>query len=219
MPWTSVAFEPGGLYKASVTFDPQGNQYLWWKTEERKARVPAFEDVKAEVLEAYKMFHARDKAVTQARQYAKQVKAASKNMKDLFADDQDLPVTQTEPFTWLTGGNVPSGMGQLRISEVKGVEMAGEEFMRTVYSLAPGETGVALNAPKTVAYVIQVIETTPSRLVLQKDFMTRVKSYDRFRAAASGELTDERKRWLDSLYEKYGVHWERPPEEPRAMLE
>ncbi len=219
MPWTSAAFEPGGLYKPGETFDPQGNQYLWWKTDEREARVPSFEEIKAEVLEAYKMFHARDKAVAQARQYAKQVKAASKNMKDLFADDKDLPVTQTEPFTWLTGGNVPSNMGQLRISDVKGVEMAGEEFMRTAYSLEPGEAGAALNAPKTVAYVIQVIETTPSRLVLQKDFMTRVKSYDRFRAAASGDLTDERKRWLDSLYEKYGVHWERPPEEPRAMTE
>jgi hypothetical protein len=217
MPWTSVAFEPGGLYRPSVTMDIQGNRYLWWKIDEREARLPDFDEIRKEVLEAYKMFHARDKAVAQAREYAKQVKAASKNMKDLFADDKDLPVTQTEPFTWLTSGNVP-GMGQLRMSEVKGVEMAGEDFMETAYSLAPGETGVALNAPKTVAYVIQVIETAPSRAVLQKEFMARIQNYNRFRVAGSNELADAR-RWMDSLYEKYGVHWERPAQQPRMAMQ
>jgi hypothetical protein len=217
-PWTSVAFEPGGLFRPSVTMDIQGNRFLWWKIEEREARLPDFDEIKDEVLQAYKMFHARDKAVAQARQYAKQVNAASKSMKDLFADDNDLPVTETEPFTWLTSGNVPTGMGQLRMSEVKGVEMAGEDFMRTAYSLEPDEAGVALNAPKTVAYVIQVIKTEPSKAVLQKEFMARIKSYDRFRVAGSNELGEAR-RWLDSLYEKYGVHWERPAQQPRVAME
>jgi hypothetical protein len=27
------------------------------------------------------------------------------------------------------------------------------------------------------------------------------------------------RRWMDSLQEKYGVHWERPAQQPRMALE
>ncbi len=57
----------------------------------------------------------------------------------------------------MTYGNIASSASYAppRISEVEGVNMPGQAFMREVFALKKGETGAAMNQPQTVAYVIR----------------------------------------------------------------
>ena len=63
-------------------------------------------------------------------------------------------------------------MSPPKLSEVEGVDMPGEAFMRTVFGLKKGEIGVAMNQPQTVAYVVKVIEFAPPPRLLMDLFET-----------------------------------------------
>ena len=69
------------------------------------------------------------------------------------------------------------------------VELAGNDFMRTVYGLKVGEIGVAMNQPKTIAYVVQLVETTPSDSVLWQMF--KADDYSKYASVASGDESDD----------------------------
>jgi hypothetical protein len=104
-------------------------------------------------------------------------------------------------------------------SKVPGVELPGEEFMQAAFNLNAGEVGVAFNQPKSVVYVIQAVEFDPLESVLQREYMVRMKNYDRYRAAALTDLAAAQSQWIDSLYQDYEVHWERTPLAASTMAE
>ena len=87
------------------------------------------------------------------------VRQAKQPMKEVFAQDKDLPVTEAGPFSWLTRPNVPVSMmqqpPQIQYPDVPGVLNAGEEFMETTFALEAGEVGVAFNHPQSIVFVIQ----------------------------------------------------------------
>ena len=72
----------------------------------------------------------------------------------------------------MTYGNIASSASYAPpvISEVEGVNMPGQAFMREVFSLKKGGTGAAMNQPQTVAYVIRVINFAPPTSVLLAEF-------------------------------------------------
>ena len=57
----------------------------------------------------------------------------------------------------MTYGSVPADASASppKLSEVEGVDMPGEAFMRTVFGLKQDGIGVAINTPQTVAYVVR----------------------------------------------------------------
>ena len=147
-------------YKATTGQDNEGNEYLFWKTEEEAAYVPRLDQIRDQVVKAWKLIHARALARRRADEYAAQAREAGKPLNDVFAAQSNLKVTETGAFSWLSVGNVPfdpSGM-QPRISPVAGVEHPGAEFMEAVFKLSPGEIGVALNEPQDTAYVVRLTE-------------------------------------------------------------
>ena len=97
-------------------------------------------------------------------------------------------------------------------SKVPGVETPGQEFMETAFNLKADEVGVAFNHPKSVVYVIQAVEFDPLESVLQREFMVRMKNYERYRAAGMTETALAQNQWLESLFKDYEVHWERTPD-------
>jgi len=73
------------------------------------------------------------------------------------------------PFSMTRGaaGSLDS-QAPVRLSEVEGVQDAGSDFMREAFNLSVGETGLAMNQPQTICYVIRVVSLEPSREVLRK---------------------------------------------------
>ncbi len=213
----AYAFQSTGEFRPEQSQDLAGNWYLFWKTEETAARVPKFEDpgVREQVLQAWKMIEARKLALEAAQALADDAAKADKPLKQAFAERSDLPIIAPPPFTWVTFGNVPLGSAPsaARLSDVPGIEHAGEEFMRTVFRLEPGQVGVAMNAPQTIAYVVQPAEFSPTHAVLWQQF--EVDDFSKYAPAAQADRQRLFDAWLDEIKSATGFKWMRDPDPVR----
>jgi len=200
-------------YLPETSVDLRGNQYLVWKIDETEERIPEFTDrgVRDKVLKAWRFVQAREKARKQAEELADEARKAGKPLIAVFVDRPELSVIAPDPFSWLTQGLVPSDpRNPPRLSNVGGIDSPGEEFMRTVFSLDQGEVGVAFNQPKSVAYLIQVIEVDPPRDALWAMFTS--EPYTTYASVAVAEQRRIYWAWLDELQKSAGLKWERPPQ-------
>jgi hypothetical protein len=216
------AFQTLPEFRPEISGDFKGNLYLLWKTSETKDRVPKFEDqgVRQQVLQAWKLIKARSLATKEAETLAAEAQKSKKSLKQLFTDRPDLRVIMPPPFSWITFGNVPLGSAPeaARISNVIGVDYAGEQFMQTVFHLTPGQTGVAMNAPQMVAYVIQLKDLTPSHEVLWKQF--EVDDFSKYAPAARSDQQKLVQAWLTEIKKSSGFAWaaDRKPMEAREGI-
>lgn len=200
------------VYKAFTVQDLPGNQYLYWKVNDVPEHVPALTDegIRDEVVSVWKEIQARDLAQKKAEELAKQIRDG-KAPSELVAGADELKLIETQPFTWMTAGNPFLGPAQPRLTEVPGVETPGEDFMETVFRLGEGKTGVAFNAPKTVAYVVKVTSLEPSLPVLRETFAVESpRQAQNFFALAQADNFEATRNWLEDVREDAGLHWNRP---------
>lgn len=214
-PWLSIAFQPKGLLRPMTTRDVATSaSFLSWKIDEREGNIPEFKAVRDEVLQAWKLIKARDLALKKANEYAEMVRKAKQPMKEVFAKEKELPVSEVGPFSWLTRPSVPFGSQQAPPSHyprIAGVENPGEDFMETTFRLQPGEVAAALNHPKSIAYVIYAVEFVPTDAVLEQEFMVKIREYDRYSDAGRVKRAEAQNDWMESLLAEYDVEWQRPP--------
>jgi hypothetical protein len=169
--FTDYAYRTLMTYRPAQSSEPKTkNYYLFWIVDETKDRIPKLDEpgVRAEVIEAWKMVHARKNTLAAAETLADEARAAGQSLKTFFAQRRDVHVAETAPFSWMT---VPTDEPPM-LSKVKGVEMPGPEFMGQVFALKEGEIGVAMNEPQTVAYVIRVVKFDPRLGLLMNWFPT-----------------------------------------------
>jgi hypothetical protein len=192
------------------TFEPKEsedidrNRYLWWKTAERAENTPALADIKTEVVQAWKMIEARKPAKAKAEEYAKQVQEANLPMRDVLTAVPGAEVATAGPFSWLD-----RSLGQTpEMSKVSGVKDPGNEFMRTVFSLDPNQTGVAPNFPENTFYVVQLESTAPPLDELENGFMSAMASPMSAQTYAVVGALDHRydaAAWLKELEDQFEV--------------
>ena len=192
------------------SFDREGNRYLFWKVNDAEERIPEFDEpgVRERVLRRWKIIEALGLARKEADRTAAEAREAKKSLSDVFADRSGAVVTESEPFSWLTYGAIPDWMAQGPpwLSEVKGVDAPGNDFMRAVFSLKKGEVGTAINHPQTVVYVVQVTDSNPLPEVLWREF--RSKDYRRYYLAASHDHYLAHKAWVDGIKSAAGFEWD-----------
>ena len=116
--------------------DHERSEIWCWDTQQRVA--------------AIKMKAALEKAREAAQSQAASLNGQS--LKDAFGETKT--VVESGQFSWLTLGYLTNGRPQL--SQVPGVEYAGNDFMRSVFELQQGEAGVAINNPETTAYLVYI---------------------------------------------------------------
>jgi len=206
-----------GEYLPETAVDLNNDHYLVWKIEESKGRVPEFTDkgVRERVLAQWRRIQARERARKRAEELAAEAREAGKPLVTLFADKPELSVVLPDPFSWRTQGLVPSDLRiPPRLSRVEGVGRAGEEFMRTVFSLGEGEIDVAANQPKSIFYVVRVAEFNPSADALWAIFTS--EPYFNYVGVALIDRDRMFAAWADELKKMAGFKWEQPPrgEEP-----
>ncbi len=202
------AFRSMAKLRPEKAMDLGGNLYLFWKTEDAKEKVSKFEDegVREEALRAWKMIRARELAKKEAESLAAEAREADKPFAQVFAGRPKLPVLTPPPFTWMTFGSASlSFPRQPEISAVEGVDIAGDEFMRTVFRLEPGEVGAAMNAPQTAAYAVRLIEYSPSYKVLWEWF--KVDDFRKYSAVAEGDQNQMYRAWINEIRTTAGFKW------------
>lgn len=207
VPFTDFAYADAlPLYKSEITQDNESNFYQFWKTAEEPAYVPPLDQVRDKVVRAWKMIKARELARKRAEEYAEQARSLNKPLAELFGKQPELKVAELAPFSWLTLGNVPAESGGLpQMSEVTGLDQAGPEFMKTVFSLQPGGLGVAMNVPEDTVYVIRIIDFEPSQEELRDEFAR--ENPERYLSAAREDRFKIYEDWIADLNKEADVTW------------
>jgi hypothetical protein len=207
-PFKEFAFSDSLLtYRPTRVADNEGNEYLFWKTKEQAAYVPTLDQVRGKVILAWKMIEARELARKRANEYARQDRVAKIPLREFFGKQENLKITETNSFSWLSSGNVPFDPtnSQPRISQVDGVEKVGPQFMETVFSLSPGEVAVTTNHPQDIVYVVRLIDYEPPTDELRADFAAEKQM--RYMSVAQPDQRQMYLAWLDDLNKDAGVHW------------
>ncbi len=203
-------------YLTATSIDQQGNQYLFWKTDETKAKIPEFDDegVHLQVLHAWKMVRARSLASKEAQQLAEEARGAGTSLKEALANRPGIEVIEPAAFSWMTRGSVPemwSPWTPARMSEIEGIDLPGPDFMRAVFNMQRGQVEVAMNLPQTVAYVVRLAELTPTPNVLWAQFES--DPYVTYRDVARGEQGGIARAWRDELRSNAALQWMRKPDQ------
>lgn len=204
------------LYKPEAGQDAEGNGYLFWKTQEEAAFVPPLDKIRERVERAWKTIKARELARKRAGELAEQARAAQKPLAEVFAGQADLKVSESNSFSWLSTGNVPLDPtgSEPRISQVDGVEYPGDDFMKAVFDLSPGQVGVAFNHPRETVYVLRLIDYDRKLEELRDDFASEPPT--RYMMAANQDRRNIYRAWLAELNEEAGVHWLRQADSTSA---
>jgi hypothetical protein len=216
----TVSFADGAFFENRPLYAPQEasstsgeTTFVYWRTEhEPSAQVP-FDKARKQVVAAW----IHQKAVEAAKKdaealAAKAAKAAS--LKEVVAPEKAKEVVEPLPFSWLTRGASPLAFGgSPSLSEVKGIPLAGDEFMKEVFRLKVGETGVAVDQPHRTVYVVRVVAQEPSLDIRREMFLAGMQagmfgdliSYARMASRdAMGEAVEE-------LREEYKLKWVESP--------
>ncbi|MBN1590964.1 MAG: hypothetical protein JW888_15735, partial [Pirellulales bacterium] len=202
------------LFLPGIATDNDQNKYLYWKIEEVEERIPEFDDegMREQVLAAWKFVEARKLAQQHAEKLADTARKSGKSLRGSIGTESGVDVAETGRFSWVTQGTQPAMQSRspLRISEVKNVEMPGNDFMQAVYGLNVGEIGTAMNEPQSIVYVVRLVETTPREKVLRSLF--EIDDYSKYWTVGGTDIRTMIDRWSEELHKDAGLKWERPPE-------
>ena len=208
--WLDSIFGQNTMPLRPVTSrDAGGNRYLSWKTEDQAEFVPTFEKVRDNVEFSWRIVEGRGLARKKAEDIASQASAAKQSLEATVAGREGLKVTQVGPFSWLSGGAAPGSAPF--VTQPEGVEMPGDEFMKVVFSLEPGETAVAFNEPRTVCYCIRLVSLEPPASELRERFVESRSDPRRTGMVAQQEFSESFGRWIEGLEKQYGLKWNRQP--------
>jgi hypothetical protein len=135
--------------------------YIFWKTDDQDGGVPKWDrETQDKVREEWKLVRARKLALDAAEKLRDEIsksKESGKPFKDLVDPKQGIVVMQPPKFSWLT-----SLLGeQPKISKVGDLQNPGQDFMKNVFALGPGQMTIAKNLPQTEVYVVRMKELTP----------------------------------------------------------
>lgn len=208
--WLDSIFGQNTMPLRPVTSrDAAGNRYLSWKTEDQAEFVPDFAKVRDNVEFSWRIVEGRGLARKKAEDIASQATAAKQSLEATVAGREGLKVTQVGPFSWLSGGAAPGSAPF--VTQPEGIEMPGEEFMKAVFSLEPGQTAVAFNEPRTVCYCIRLVSLEPPASELRDQFVESRSDPRRTGLVAQQEFSESFGRWIEGLEKQYGLKWNRQP--------
>ena len=177
----TVAFQRPTKYEPHLAVDMDISRYLVWKTDDAPEHEVALDDIRDQVIRAWKMSEARKLALEKAGELAADATERGESLQKIFAESDQYSVTQTDPFTLFTVGSAFQEQLRLRLSDVDGVDGAGPEFLEKVFQTKPGDVTVATNHAQTFAYVVRFAGREKSLSELHSEFMRSIG--DRFSQA------------------------------------
>ena len=157
-------FDPKtGLYEPIELTDVLGTRFLVRKVKDEPPHVPTLEQVRSEVIVAWKMAQARPLAEKAASELASQIKAKGATLKDPKVDgfrvESIPPITRSQTSFIPTSMFEPSPVVETPIPDVP---QAGEAFRDAYFGLQAGSVDVAPDQPRTVYYVMTLDRREPA---------------------------------------------------------
>jgi hypothetical protein len=208
--WLDTMFGPGAaVLRPSTSRDAEGNRYISWATEDQPEYVPSFEQAREKVERRWREVEARGRARARAEELAKQASAGQKPLAEV-AKAAGLEAHAVGPFTWLTQGTAPFGAAP-RLSTPEGIDKPGEEFMRAVFALEPGETAAPFNEPRTICYAVRLTSFEPALETLRERFVAGRKDQRRLAMVGRQQMSSAFGEWFEAFEKRQGIEWRREP--------
>jgi len=193
------------LYEPVELTDALGRRYLVRKLEDEAPRVPKLEEIRPEVVHAWKMAQARPLAEKAARDLAEVVRKEGGKFKGPSVDGH--PVIPIDPIVRLQPG-FPSGppyyqSGPPTLTEIPQIPNAGEALRDALFGLAEGAVAVAANEPKTAYYVLTLDRRIPATFAT---LFAPNGDYVRYqREAQSRAMERQDQEWMERLRSQAGL--------------
>ena len=211
--WLETMFGDGTITLRPVTSrDAEGNRYFSWKQGDKEERVPTFAEARSNVEKAWRIVEARPIALKEAAALVD--KTGGKSFKEALSESEFEQVKEIGPFTWLTQGDVGVN-GAPVLSSPEGLVMPGNKMMQKIFSVAEGQSVTAFNEPKTICYVIRLLEYKPADEELQKRFEGVLGDQRRLSMVAQTAFAEVFMDWIASLEKDLELTWIRDPRLPR----
>ena len=211
--WLETMFGDGTITLRPVTSrDAEGNRYFSWKQGDKEERVPTFAEARSNVEKAWRIVEARPIALKEATALVD--KTGGKSFKEALSESEFEQVKEIAPFTWLTQGDVGVN-GAPVLSSPEGLVMPGNKMMQKIFSVAKGQSVTAFNEPKTICYVIRLLEYKPADEELQKRFEGVLGDQRRLSMVAQTAFAEVFMDWIASLEKDLELTWIRDPRLPR----
>jgi peptidyl-prolyl cis-trans isomerase D len=207
-------FDPKtSLYEPFELTDLLNRHFLARKIEDREPRVPPLDEVKSEVIAAWKREQARPLADQAAREYAEKVTKDGGKIKEDAVNGR--PVIATPLRTRMQPGfPIPGQMlqsGPPTLSEIPELPNAGDAVRDAIFSLEPGRVLVAPNQPKTVYYVLTLNDRVPATFAT---LYAPNGEYLRYKTEAQFEAQRRREdEWMSRLRADAGLPKDWTPNE------
>lgn len=202
-----------GVFEPVELTDIVGGRYLARKLKDEAPKVPSLDDVRAEVVRAWKLEKARPLAEKAAKDLAAKIKAEKKGKIDEDKVDGynvlSLPPISRRQSGISTNPFEPAPQVETPIADVP---HAGAAFRDAYFGIEEGETAVAADQPETTYYVIALDRREP---VDFNQFYGPVGEEMRFRSLARQETAVRRDdAWMARLRSQAGLpaDWT-PPDE------
>lgn len=185
-----------------------GSDFIYWKTDETEAKALTFDECKKEVEAFAKRIDAAEKAREAAQKEATALASTGKSLTEYFAGKTNVKVQETGVFSWMT---MLTQQQRPMVNEVPGIPYSrSDDFMRDVFSLKQGEYGVALNGPKTVAYLVYLKTDVEPQETLKSLYAKTGPTFD----TIAVQRDDQMKRvggWFGDFLENQELKWLRQP--------
>jgi len=181
----------------------QRSTNVFWPVEKVEAKIPTFEEAKADIEKFWKYEQAIALAKADADKAAAEVNSSGKKLSEMFGD-KAIPTGQ---FPWFS-----AGLGSFGYFDIPGVVKPGEDFMATAFSLQPGKAGVATNDDRSQVYVIRLTsDDTRSTTDMMKQFaesLTPQKPYPQSLDSVSmNYLRRSFNDWQDEFLQSQKIEW------------
>ncbi len=151
-----------GLYEPVELTDVLGTRFLVRKVKDDPPHVPPLDQVRSEVIVAWKMAKARPLAEKAAEELAARLKAKPAAANDATVDRYHvlhIPAITRSQTNFM--GNSMMEPGSSLETPIPGVPYAGERFRDAYFGLQAGTPSVAPNEPKTAYYVMTLDRREP----------------------------------------------------------
>lgn len=204
-----AAFDDLQLYEPMLATDLDGNLFLVTKVEDVPEMIPAFDDVKDEVLQAWKLREASQLALKKAEEFAAEAQKKGDTLSTFFIG-KPYEVTTTDLFSWLSFGTTPAEMQRgARLGDAPPLSAVGPDFMTKAFELKDDEVAALLNYDQTNAYIFRVDrrESTPEEL--KALFLKEANSWYGGRVMMGARWQYQQRQLIAELMDRAGLDMEK----------
>jgi len=193
------------LYEPFLAQDLDGHWYLAIKVEDIESSVPPLEEVRDDVVSAWKTREAAKLALKRSELLGTQAEETGETLAGFFAD-KNFEVVTTDLFSRLTFGTTPMEMRQgARLGEAPPLASVDLEFLDEAFDLKADQVVALLNHDQTFAYVLRLVRREKTEEELHQLFLLEANEWLGGRVMRSARMQNAQRNLMGQLTQRVGL--------------